>query len=64
MESASEGDSIIVPILSMNTRDSTSAALAVFVTVTSDFYPDLGFFYRLFVEAWLEARTEEKSDQS
>ena len=48
----------------MNTRDSTPAELAAFITVTSDFYPDLGFFYRLLTEAWLEERAQEKSDES
>src|SRR5271169_1732883 len=42
MESASEGGSIIFPILAMNSRDSTRVELETFITVTSDFYADLG----------------------
>jgi len=41
MESASEGGSIIFPILVMNSRYSTPAELATFITVTSDFYATL-----------------------
>jgi hypothetical protein len=47
MESASEGGSIILPILAMNSRDSRSDELATFVTVSSDFYADLGRYYRV-----------------
>jgi hypothetical protein len=43
MENAVEDGSIIFPILEMNTRGrSTPAELATFITVTSDFYADLG----------------------
>jgi hypothetical protein len=64
MESAREGGSIIFPILAMNLRDSTPAALATFITVTSDFYADLGRYYRALTDAWLEERAREKSDES
>jgi hypothetical protein len=64
MESANEGGSIILPILAMNMRDSTPTKLATFITVTSDFYADLRFFYRLLTEAWLEEQAQEKSDES
>ena len=64
MESASEGGSIIFPILAMNCRDSTHAELATFITVTSDFYADLGRYYRGLTDAWLEQRAREKSDES
>ena len=56
MESASEGGSIIFPILAMNSRDSDPAELATFITVTSDFYADLGRYYRALIDAWLEQR--------
>src|SRR6266566_2431838 len=46
-ETADEGGSIIFPIMAMNLRDaSTAADLAAFITVTSDFYADLGGYYR------------------
>ena len=64
MERASEGGSIIFPILAMNSRYSTQAELATFITVTSDFYPDLGGYYRALTDAWLEERAREKSDES
>ena len=65
MESASEGGSILFPILGMNMRDaSTPSDLATFITVTSDFYPDLGPYYRALTDAWLEERAGEKSDES
>ena len=64
MEHASEGGSIIFPILAMNSQYSTPAELGSFITVTSDFYPDLGSFYRALTDAWLEERTREKSDES
>lgn len=65
MESASEGGSVIFPILAMNMRDaSTSAELATFITGTSDFYADLGPYYRTLTDAWLEERAREKSDES
>jgi hypothetical protein len=56
MESASEGGSIVFPILVMNSRYSTRAELATFVTVTSDFYPELGGYYRTLIDAWVEER--------
>ena len=54
MESACEGGSIIFPILNnLEGGSSTLAELAVFITVTSDFYPDLGPHYRALIEAWV-----------
>ena len=53
MESACAGGSIIFPILKMNLRDSAPEELAEFVTVTSDFYPDLGPYYRALTDAHL-----------
>jgi hypothetical protein len=64
MEHASTGGSIIFPILAMNSRDSTPTELGSFITVTSDFYPDLGSYYRALTDAWLEERAREKSDES
>lgn len=64
MERASEGGSIIFPILAMNSRYSTHAELGSFITVTSDFYPDLGPYYRARTDAWLGERAREKSDES
>ena len=64
MEGASEGGSIIFPILAMNSRDSTSDELATFITVSSDFYADLGRYYRALTDAWLEERAREKPDES
>jgi len=64
MESASNGRSVIFPILAMNMRYSTPAELSTFITVTSDFYADLGPYYRALTDAWLEERAREKSDES
>jgi hypothetical protein len=64
MESASDGRSIIFPILGMNARDSTPDELADFVTVTSDFYAEIGRYYRTLTDAFLAERTREKSDGS
>ena len=64
MERASEGGSIIVPILAINSRYSTQAELAAFITVTSDFYTDLGGYYRALTDAWLEKRAREESNGS
>jgi hypothetical protein len=64
IESASDGGSIIFPILAVNSRDSTRAELATFITVTSDFYADLGPYYRAQTDAWLNQRAREKSDES
>lgn len=64
METASEGGSIIFPILGANARDSTPTELAAFITVSSDFYADLGAYYRALTDAWLEDQTREKSDES
>jgi hypothetical protein len=50
MKSACEGGSIILPILKMN---SGGAALKELVSVTSDFYPDLGRYYRVLTDAWI-----------
>jgi hypothetical protein len=59
MESASDGGSIIFPILAMNSRDSLSDDLSTFITVNSDFYADLGPYYRALTDAWLEERARE-----
>ncbi len=65
MEAASDGGSIIFPILAMNVRDaSTPAELATFITVTSDFYAELGPYYRALTDAWLEERARENPDES
>jgi len=65
MESACEGRSIIFPILNnLEGGSSTPMELATFITVTSDFYPDLGRYYRALTDAWLEGRAREKSDES
>lgn len=50
MESACEGGSIILPILKMNLG---AAALEEFISVTSDFYPDLGRYYRALTDSWI-----------
>jgi len=63
METASDGGSIIFPILAMNCRDSTQAELATFITVTSDFYADLGRYYRALTDGWLQQQAREKSDE-
>jgi hypothetical protein len=36
--------------------------LGSFITVTADFYPDLGRYHRALTDAWLEER--KKSDES
>jgi hypothetical protein len=59
MEGACEGG-IIFPALEMNLSGSTPAELAEFITVTSDFYPDLGRYYRALTNAWLEERARER----
>ena len=59
MESACEGGSIIFPILKMNLGGSALEELGEFVTVTSDFYPELGRYYRALTDAWLEERAGE-----
>ena len=64
METASEGGSIVLSILGMNFSDSEPAELAAFITVTSDFYADLGRYYRALTDAWLEERAREKSGES
>ena len=64
MESASEGGSIIFPILAMNSRDSDAAELETFITVTSDFYADIERYYRALTDAFLEERAQERSDES
>jgi hypothetical protein len=65
MESAREGGSIIFPILNnLEGGSSTLAELTAFITVTSDFYPDLGRYYRALTNAWLDERAREKSDES
>ena len=57
MESASDDGSIVFPILAMNSRDSISDDLSTFITVSSDFYADLGRYYRAQTDAFLEERT-------
>ena len=64
MAGASEGGSIIFPILASNFHDSEPGRLATFITVTSDFYADLGRYYRARTDAWLNQRAREKSDES
>src|SRR5450759_355419 len=65
MEHACEGGSIIFPILNnLEGGSSTLAELAAFITVTSDFYPDLAPYYRALTDAWLDERAREKSDES
>jgi hypothetical protein len=65
IESACEGGSIIFPILNnLEGGSSTLAELAAFITVTSDFYPDLGPYYRALIDAWLQERAREKSDET
>ena len=59
MESASDGGSMIFPILAMNSRDSRSDELATFITVSSDFYAELRRYYRALTDAFLEKRTRE-----
>ena len=59
MESASDGGSIVFSILAMNSRDSRSDELATFITVSSDFYADLGRYYRALTDAFLEKRIRE-----
>ena len=64
MERASEGGSIIFPILGMNSEYSTRDELATFITVTSDLYSDLQRYYRALTDAWLNERAREESDES
>ncbi len=64
METASEGGSIVLSFLGMNLRDSDPAELATFITVTSDFYADLGRYYRALTDAWLDQQARERSDES
>jgi hypothetical protein len=59
MESASDGASIIFPILAMNSRDSISDDRSTLITVSSDFYADLGRYYRALTDAFVEVRTRE-----
>jgi len=63
VETASEGGSIVLSILGMNYRDSDPAELATFITVTSDYYAELGRYYRALTDAWLEQRAREESDE-
>ena len=56
MERASDGGSMIFPVLGMMMRDSARAEVETFITVTSDFYPDLGPYYRALIAAWLEVQ--------
>ena len=59
LESASEGGSIIFSILASNSRASRSEELATFITVSSDFYADLGRYYRALTDAFLEELARE-----
>jgi hypothetical protein len=61
MEHAWEGGSIIFPILN-NLRDesSTREEVVAFITMTSDFYPDLGPYYRALIEDWVDERADER----
>ena len=61
MESASDGGSIIFPLLAMNCRGHISNDLSTFITVSSDFYADLGRYYRTLTDAFLEERTRENA---
>jgi len=62
METAHEGGSIILPILTANmSGGSTPTALATFITVTSDFYADLEPYYRAQTDAWLEEQAPAAS---
>ena len=46
----------------MNMRDaSTAAKLATFITVTSDFYADLGPYCRTLTDTWLEERATARN---
>jgi hypothetical protein len=63
MGHACEGG-IIFPALEINLGGSTPTELAEFITVSSDFYPDLRRYYRALTDAWLEERAREKSDES
>jgi hypothetical protein len=60
MDCPSNGGSSIFPILGRNMRDSASSELSSFITVTSDFYADLGRYYLLS----LTEMAREKSDES
>jgi len=62
-DGAHAGASIIFPILAISLRDSEPAELATFITVSSDFYADLGRYYVALTDSWLEARAREKSDE-
>jgi hypothetical protein len=65
METAREGGSIIIPILAMNVRGgSTPTEFATFITVTSDFYADLGPYYRALTDAWLVQRAGGNPDET
>jgi hypothetical protein len=64
MESASEGGSIVFPILGLNARYSTPPEIGTFITVTSDFYADLGRYYRAQTDAWVEEWVRRKSNES
>jgi len=65
METASDDGSIILPILAMNARGaSTLAELLAFITVTSDFYAELGPYYRALMIAWFEERAREYRHES
>ena len=65
MEAARDGGSIIFPTLAMNVRDaSTAAEFATFITVTSDFYADLGRYYRALIDLWLKQRAQGIPDES
>jgi hypothetical protein len=61
MEHACQGGSIIFPALERNLGGgSTPEELAELITVTSDFYPDLGRYYRALTDVWVDQRAREK----
>jgi hypothetical protein len=63
METASDGGSIVRPILAFNARGSSAAAeLAAIVTVSSDFYAELGTYYRALTDAWIEGLARGNRD--
>jgi hypothetical protein len=64
MEAASHGKSIIFAILGINARYSTPAELAAFISVSSDFYADLGPYYHALTDAWVKSRHGRTPDEA
>jgi hypothetical protein len=65
IETASDGGSIIFPILERNRRGGTTPKeLAEFISVTSDFYPDIRPYYRALTDAWLQRRSPGAVDET